>query len=70
MKFRVLVDICDDGRFVAAVPSLPGCETTGPTRRAALGRVRKAIVQYLSDLEAPSLSRHHLLSSDCVEVNL
>lgn len=64
MKFRVLVDKSEDGRFVAAVPSLPGCQTTGPTRRAALGRVRKAITQYLTDLEATTLS------SDIVEIHL
>lgn len=51
MKYRVLIEQDEDGVFVATVPSLPGCVADGPTRAAAVGSVREAIVLYIESLE-------------------
>ena len=32
MKYRVLVEVDEDGVFVAEVPSLPGCVSQGASR--------------------------------------
>ncbi len=52
MKYRVLIEPDEDGRFVAEVPSLPGCVTQGATRDEALANAREAIAAYLESLEA------------------
>ena len=52
MKFRVLIDVDEDGMFVADVPSLPGCISQGSTRTEALRNVMEAITGYLESLRA------------------
>ena len=42
----------EDDRFVASVPSLPGCHTDGATIDEALNRAQEAIAVYLEGMEA------------------
>jgi predicted RNase H-like HicB family nuclease len=50
VKFRIIIDIDEDGVFVATVPSLPGCVSQGASRSEALSNVREAIEGYLESL--------------------
>lgn len=50
MKYRVLIEQDEDGRFVAEVPALPGCITQGASRDEALENAREAIEVYLESL--------------------
>lgn len=43
MKYRVLIEPDEDGKFVAECPSLPGCVSQGETRAEALRNVQEAI---------------------------
>ena len=52
MKFRVLVQVDEDGVFVAECPSLPGCVSQGSTRAEALANIQDAIGGYLESLKA------------------
>jgi len=52
LKFRVLVEMDEDGMFVAEVPSLPGCVSQGRTRAEALRNVAEAISGYIESLRA------------------
>lgn len=52
MKFRVFIELDEDGVYVAEVPSLPGCITQGVSRDEALRNVREAIAVYLESLQA------------------
>ena len=52
MKYRVVLEVDEDGMFVARVPSLPGCLSEGRTRTEALANIREAIEGYLESLEA------------------
>jgi predicted RNase H-like HicB family nuclease len=52
MRFRVLLEVDEDGVFVAQVPSLPGCTSQGATRDEAMANVREAMVGYLDSLRA------------------
>ena len=52
MKYRVLIDVDEDGIFVAQVPALPGCVSQGRTRAEALKNIKEAIAVYLDSLEA------------------
>ena len=51
MKYRILVELDEDGVFVAEVPSLPGCVSQGASRDEALTNVREAISLYIESLE-------------------
>ncbi len=51
MKYRVLIELDEDGVFVAEVPSLPGCISQGKTREEAVLNVREAMVAYTESLK-------------------
>ena len=51
MKYRVLVEVDEDGVFVAEVLSLPGCVSQGASRDEALTNIREAISLYIESLE-------------------
>ena len=51
MKYRVLVEVDEDGVFVTEVPSLPGCVSQGASRDEALTNIREAISLYIESLE-------------------
>jgi predicted RNase H-like HicB family nuclease len=50
MKFRVVIEIDEDGVYVAQVPSLPGCISQGKTRAEALENIKDAIKGYIESL--------------------
>ena len=70
MKFRVRVDVDEDGIFVAEVPSLPGCVTQGSTRAEALANIREAIAAYLESLKAHGEPIPPSVDEEVVEVTL
>jgi predicted RNase H-like HicB family nuclease len=51
MKYRVLIEIDEDGVFVAECPSLPGCVSQGRTRAEAGENIKDAIKGYIQSLE-------------------
>ncbi len=51
MKFRVVIEQDEDGKFVASCPTLPGCWTQGDTRDEAKRNIAEAIKGYLESLE-------------------
>jgi antitoxin HicB len=50
MKFRVLIEVDEDGMFIAHCPSLPGCVSEGATRDEAMRNVQDAIAGYVASL--------------------
>lgn len=50
MKYRVTIEIDEDGKFIASCPSLPGCITQGDTRAEAVANAKEAIEAYLESL--------------------
>ena len=51
MKFRVVIEQDEDGKFVASCPTLPGCWSQGDTRDEAKRNITDAIKGYLESLE-------------------
>jgi antitoxin HicB len=51
MKYRVLLELDEDGVYVAECPSLPGCISQGKTRHEALENIQDAIKGYLESLK-------------------
>ncbi len=68
MRYRVLLEQDEDGRFVAEVPSLPGCISQGSTRAEAIEHVKEAIAGYLESLAAHGEPIPPSISEEVVEV--
>lgn len=51
VKYRVTIQVDEDGVYVATVPSLPGCISQGRTRKEAIGNIKDAIDGYLKSLK-------------------
>jgi predicted RNase H-like HicB family nuclease len=47
MRIKVIVELGEDGYFVAHCPSLKSCWSQGKTREEALQNIREAIALYL-----------------------
>lgn len=50
MKFKVLIERDENGRYIATVPSLPGCISQGKTEGNAKKNIKEAIKLHLSAL--------------------
>lgn len=50
MKFRVVIEQDEDGKFIASCPTLPGCWSEGKTRNEARKNIEEAIKGYLESL--------------------
>jgi predicted RNase H-like HicB family nuclease len=46
MKFKVILEEAEEGRYVVYVPALPGCVSQGETKEGAIENI-KAIEVYL-----------------------
>jgi predicted RNase H-like HicB family nuclease len=68
MKYRVLIELDEDGVFVAEVPSLPGCISQGRTRQEAIENIKEAITVYLESLAAHNEAIPPSISEELVEV--
>ena len=51
MKYEIILEKEDDGRFSAHVPALLGCHSWGNTRDEATSNTKEAIQGYLEVLE-------------------
>lgn len=68
MKFRVHLEIDEDGIFVAECPTLPGCISQGKSRAEALENIRDAISGYLASLRKHDEPVPLPISEEVVEV--
>ncbi len=50
MRYRVVIEQDEDGKFVANCPTLPGCWSQGVNREDALRNIADAISGYLESL--------------------
>jgi predicted RNase H-like HicB family nuclease len=69
MKYRVSISQDEDGKFVAEVPTLPGCISQGTTRAEALTNIKEAIAGYIESLEEHGDPVPPPISEEVVEVN-
>lgn len=51
MRYRVTIEVDEDGLFIAECPSLPGCVSQGQTRSEALANIRDAMIGYVASLK-------------------
>jgi antitoxin HicB len=50
VKFRIVVEEDEGGKFVSSCPTLPGCWSQGDTRDEAVRNIGEAIEGYLESL--------------------
>ena len=70
MKFRVMIEEDEDGKFVAICPTLPGCVSQGTTREEAHSNIADAISGYLDSLRKHDEPIPPPITEDVVEVRL
>jgi predicted RNase H-like HicB family nuclease len=70
MKYRIVIEQDEDGRFVATCPSLPGCVSEGDSREEARINIADAIRGYLESLRKHDEPAPPPIYEDVVEVSL
>lgn len=70
MKFRVVIEQDEDGKFIASCPTLPGCVSDGDTRAEALGNMKDAMEGYLASVVKSGDPLPTPLSEEIVEVDM
>ena len=69
MKFRVIIEMDEDGIFVAECPSLPGCISQGKTRAEALENIKDVAKGYLESLKKHNESIPPSIYEETVEIS-
>jgi antitoxin HicB len=69
MKYRILLEVDEDGMFVAECPSLPGCISQGKTREEAVANIKDAISGYLASLKKHNEPIPPPITEEVVEVS-
>ena len=69
MRFRVVIEQDEDGKFVAHCPSLPGCWSEGDTRDEAKQNIADAIQGYLASLKKHGDPIPPPITEDVIEVD-
>ncbi|MHA1682360.1 MAG: type II toxin-antitoxin system HicB family antitoxin [Promethearchaeota archaeon] len=62
MKFKIVLEECEEGGYSATVPALPGCISEGDTKEEALENIKEAIELYIEpeDDENPTGEHIHI----------
>jgi predicted RNase H-like HicB family nuclease len=51
MRFKIVLEPCEEGGYTVYVPSLPGCISEGDTLEEATANIKKAIELYLEPVD-------------------
>ena len=70
MKFRVVIEQDEDGKFIASCPTLPGCRSQGDTRDEAKHNIADAIKGYLESLKKHGDPIPPPISEEIIEVDI
>ena len=68
MRYRVLIELDEDGVYVGEVPALPGCISQGKTRNELIDNIKEAIAGYLESLQAHGEPVPPSITEEVVEV--
>ncbi len=70
MKFRVVIEQDEDGKFIASCPTLPGCRSQGDTRDEAKHNIADAIKGYLESLKKHGDPIPPPISEEIIEIDI
>lgn len=68
MKFRIVMELDEDGTYVVECPALPGCVSQGETRVEAIRNIKDAIEGYLESLKKHNEPIPPSIEEEVVEV--
>jgi predicted RNase H-like HicB family nuclease len=51
MNLEVVLELSEDGGYMAIVPGLPGCISEGDTKEEALANIKEAIQLYIEPVD-------------------
>ena len=51
MRFKVVLEKCEEGGYTIYVPSLKGCISEGDTKAEAINNIKEAIELYLDPVD-------------------
>ncbi|HOZ48516.1 MAG TPA: type II toxin-antitoxin system HicB family antitoxin [Candidatus Hydrogenedentes bacterium] len=69
MRYRVHIELDEDGIFVAECPALPGCISQGATRGEAIANIKDAMAGYIESLRKHNEPVPPSVSEEIVEVD-
>ena len=55
-KYLVILERAEGSNFIAHVPDLPGCVSTGKTRQECLSNIREAIAMHIDGMHEDGLA--------------
>ena len=70
MRFRVVIEQDEDGKFVASCPTLPGCWSQGETRDEARRNLAEAMQGYVEDLAKHGEPVPPPISEDVIDIDV
>lgn len=70
MKFRIVIEQDEDGKFIASCPALPGCVSDGATRAEAMANVKDAVEGCLASMLKSGDPIPAPLSEDVIDVSV
>ncbi len=70
MKFRIVIEQDEDGKFIASCPTLPGCISDGDTRDEAIINMKDAMEGYLTSVQKSGDPLPLPISEEIVDVNV
>ncbi len=68
MKYRIVIEQDEDGKYVSHCPALPGCWSQGDTREEAITNIKDAISGYLASLKKHGDPVPPPISEEVIEV--
>ncbi|MFQ5751761.1 MAG: type II toxin-antitoxin system HicB family antitoxin [bacterium] len=68
MKYEIILEKEEDGRFSVHVPALPGCHSWGQTRAEAIKNIKEAIAGYLEVLN--NRVKEYRKTGEAIEVEI
>ncbi|HLC72209.1 MAG TPA: type II toxin-antitoxin system HicB family antitoxin [Candidatus Nanoarchaeia archaeon] len=69
MKYRIIIEQDEEGRYVVQCPSLPGCISQGKTRKEALNNIEDAMKGYLESLKKHKEPIPPSIEEETIEIN-
>jgi predicted RNase H-like HicB family nuclease len=70
MKYRIVIEQDEDGKYVSHCPTLPGCWSQGDTREEAITNIKDAISGYLASLKKHGDPVPPPITEEVIEVQL
>lgn len=68
MRYRIVIEQDEDGKFISNCPTLPGCWSQGDTREEAKCNIQDAIRGYLESLRKNGDPIPPPITEDVVEI--